>query len=238
MVAMAQDGGLALLASWALVAPLPPSWAAAPEPSTGGQVATAPLAVKFIRERGGKPPMRFVDVTLELRNTRDRPLWLVTRYYGDEPLPADGRFQKGWAPQPFGGRGYDGAGAGGRGVAVEVHFLGEPSFRAFHLPAGATVRLEDYAVEAWSDVTEVEFWEASSLLVNGRTPLERWLPYPTLSDAKAAIPAGTGWKTLDWDPVRLASRTDYPREAVTAITATVLKKWTIPITGVGKAGGK
>src|SRR4051812_43386840 len=67
IVAMAQDGGLALLVSWALVAPLPPSWAA-PEPSTGGQVATAPVAVKFIRERGGKPPMRFVDVTLELRN--------------------------------------------------------------------------------------------------------------------------------------------------------------------------
>src|SRR4051794_17666340 len=112
---MTQHGRLALLVPLALVAPLPPSWAA-PEPPGGGQVTTAPAAVKFIRKRGGKPPMRFFDGILELRNTHDRPLWLVTRYYGDEPLPADGRFKGGWSSQPFGGRGYDGAATGGRGA--------------------------------------------------------------------------------------------------------------------------
>ena len=210
---------------------------ATPEPPQGAEGAAPPVAVKFLRKRGGKPPMRFFDATLNLRNTHDQPVWLITGVYGDKPLPADGLFKSGLA-QPFGGQGYDGSAKGGRGKAVEILFLGDPSFWAFRLPANATVGFGDYTIEAWSDIPAVEFWEVSSLLVNGRTPLEKWLPYPTLSDETAVIPAGTDWKNLDWDPVKLTSRTDYPKEAVKTVTATVLKKWTVPIMGMDKGGGK
>jgi hypothetical protein len=175
-------------------------------------------------------------VRLEVRNPEDHPVWLLTRYYGDEPLAEKGEFKSG-SDQPFGGQEYDGAAKGGKGKAVEVVFLGDRSFRAFYLPAGATVLFEDFGVECWSDIKEVEFWEASSLKVNGRTPLEKWLPYPTVSDAASVIPAGTDWQNLDWDADKLRSRTDYPKEAVKVVSAVVEKKWTVPITGIGKGDG-
>jgi len=205
------------------------------EPPALADDAPAPVTAKFIRKRGGKPPMRFVDVKLEMRNSRDHPVWLLTRYSGDEPLPEKGDFQSG-SDQPFGGQEYDGAAKGGEGKAVEVHFLGKPSFRAFYLPAKATIAFENFEVESWSDVTRVEFWEASSLRVNGRTPLEKWLPYPTLSDGAVVVPSGTDWKNLDWDADKLRGRADYPKEAVKTVTAVVEKKWTVPITGIDKGG--
>jgi hypothetical protein len=175
----------------------------------------------------------FFDATLELRNRHDRPIWLLTRYYGDKPLPREGPFRRG-PDQPFGGQGYDGSAKGGHGKAVEVHFLGDPPFRAFRLPAKGAVTFEGYTVEAWSDIAAMEFWEVSSLLVNGRTPLEEWLPYPTACDGKALIPGGTDWTNLDWDPARLASRTDYPKEPVRTVTAVVRKKWTVPLAELPK----
>jgi hypothetical protein len=195
-----------------------------------------PVTLTFLRQRGGKPPMRFIDVKLEATNPRDHPIWLLMSAYADDkPLPEKGTFTSA-EDQPFGGQEYDGAAKGGRGQAVEIHF--RPSFRAFLLPAKATLTFERFTLESWSDVSEVAFWEASSLRVNDRTPLEKWLPYPTLSGEKVVIPAGTDWKNLDWDAAKLGSRTDYPKETVKTATAAVEKKWIVPIAGIRKGDEK
>src|SRR5262249_25075644 len=144
------------------------------------------VSVKFLGKTGGKPPMRLYDLALEMTNPRDHPVWLLLPYYGDEVLPDKGAFQSNF-DQPFGGPEYAGAARGGGGKAVEVHFLGDPSFRAFRLPARAKVALARFTVETWSDITQTQFVEASSLRVNDRTPLEEWLPYTTLSDRTASV---------------------------------------------------
>lgn len=210
-----------------------PVSAHAPVPTLPGatlQEPEAPLRATLLDLRGGKPPMRIYDVKLELRNPRHRPMWLVMRYHGEAPLKADGVFNTDDpGPQMFVGRHYDGAKNGGEGTAIEIAFLGNDSFRAFYLPPRAAIQFDRHAIEAWEDIKDVEVWEVATLLVNGETPLQNWLPYPTGSDRKAHIPANTDWDNLDWDARTLRSRVDYPKEKIQSVTATVVKKWTLPI---------
>jgi RNA polymerase sigma factor (sigma-70 family) len=186
------------------------------------------VSVKFLGKRGGKPPAERYDLALEMTNPRDHPVWLLLPYYGDEVLPDKGVFKSNF-DQPFGGEDYDGGPNGGEGKAVEIHFLGDPSFRAFRLPAKAKVAFARFGVETWSHIARTQFAEASSLRVNDRTPLEEWLPYATLCDRTASIPAGTDWRNKDWDPAKLRSRTDYPKEVVKTVTAVIERKWFVLI---------
>lgn len=56
----------------------------------------------------------------------------------------------------------------------------------------------------------LEVWEASTILVNGKTPLEKWLPYSLASDNHAIIPKGWDRQLLDIEPKTYKKRTDYP----------------------------
>jgi hypothetical protein len=135
-----------------------------------------PVKVVFLDKHGGKPPMQFYFVTLELTNPRDQPVWLLTRYWGDKPLKESGKFgdSGGGKPQMFVGARYDGKTGGGKGEAVQVTYVG--AFHTFYLAPKTTVRFERYEIECWEDIKHFEFWEVSSLLVNGRTALHKWLP--------------------------------------------------------------
>jgi len=66
-------------------APTSPAVAAPKDAEAESPSATA----KFIRNRDGKPPMRFFDVALELRNPSAHPVWLLTGYYGDARPPEE-----------------------------------------------------------------------------------------------------------------------------------------------------
>jgi RNA polymerase sigma factor (sigma-70 family) len=197
--------------------------------------AEPPVKTTFLREQGGKPPVRGYHVKLEMTNRGPRPVWLLLGYYGDAPLEADGRFTSAAAdgrPQSFTGKYFDGDRNGGKGKVVEIDYIGKTGFRAFLLPPRAAVTFDDFGIEAWSAIRQFEVWEASALRVNGRTPLQDWLPYPTMSDQQARIPADTDWGNLDWDAKALKSRVDYPAERVNSVAATVLRKWNVPITGL------
>jgi RNA polymerase sigma factor (sigma-70 family) len=187
-----------------------------------------PAKVTSLDKRGGKPPMQFHDVTLELTNTRDRPVWLVTRYWGDRPLTGSGKFleQSDGKPRMFSGDGFNGK-RGGKGEAIRVAYVG--NFRAFLLAPKATVRFDRYTIESWNDVEQFEVWEVSALRVNGRTALEKWLPYPTRTEGDVVIPAQTPPSELDWDPKTSQSRKDYPNERIEFVQADVIKKWLVPI---------
>ncbi len=188
----------------------------------------APAKVTFLDKRGGKPPMRFYHVTLELTNPRDQPVWLLTRDSGEEPLKESGKFtdKDGGKPQMFGGAHYDGK-KGGKGEAVQVSYIG--CFRAFYLAPKTTVRFDRYEISCWEDIKHFEVWEVSSLLVNGRTALEKWLPYPTRNEGDIVIPAMTDWGNLDFDRKTSQSRKDYPNERIEFVQAEVIKKWLLPI---------
>jgi hypothetical protein len=196
---------------------------AAPEP--------APARLTFVGKTGGKPPLRTFHVNLELRNPRQQPAWFLTGYKGDQPLAASGKFTAFEdTPQMFVGKRYPGAKNGGKGAVVEVTYVGE--FRAFFLPPGAALQFKGYPIEASEDIEAFELWEAASLQVNGRTPLEKWLPYPVLGQASAVIPAGTDWDNLGWDAAKSRPRTDYPKERIESVHAKVVNKWVVPIEGL------
>jgi hypothetical protein len=193
---------------------------------------SAPAKVSLVWKRSGKPPLRYFHVKLELTNRYDRPIWLLTSCVAETPLNASGKFAAGM----FVGKRYDGWNKRGKAAAVEVEFIGH--FRALFLPPKTTLTFDDFSLESGTDVESCEFWEVSSLQVNTRTSLDKWLPYKVLSDADTRIPAETDWKNLDWDSDRLGSRVDYPKESVKSVTATVIKKWTVPIEGAKKQGSK
>ena len=201
----------------------PPPTAAAPDP------ADAPARLTLIDKQDGKPPMRSFHVGLVLRNHHDEPVWFVLPYYGDRPLPADGKFKNtGGFARPLEADAYDGDRFGGKGRAVKVTFLGD-GFHAFRLPPAGSLTFADYPIECWSDIRRVEVWEVAELRVNGHTPLEDWLPYKTLSDTRVLIPFWAKTDGLDWDAARSQPRTDYPKEPVHFVTARVLKKWDLPL---------
>jgi hypothetical protein len=187
---------------------------------------TPPVEAVLLSTRGGKPPLRFYDVRLTVENRRDRPVWVLLQYFADRPLPASGEFvDEGLHAVPFEARQY--AGAGGKAVEVTMH--GGAGFRALRLPAGGRVVFERFEVKAWREVSRLEVWEASELRVNGRAPLERWLPYGTLCGKEVSVPASAmgRWENLDWDAERCQGRQDYPKEKVGKVTATVITRWTV-----------
>lgn len=194
----------------------------------GMEIEIAPV-VRFLRQVAGKPPRREITVRLAVNNAHDRPLWIVTRYCGDAPLPLDGKFAAGFFSQPFEGDQY----GDGDSRLVKITFLGScNSFTAFLIPAKGSIRFDEFSMLSLNDVRQMEFWEVESLRVNGRIPLEKWLPYNSLSGKHAEVLPTTHQENLAWDPKRLAFRTDYPLEEVQFVEAKARKKWLVPISGL------
>ena len=202
------------------------------------------ISAQFVEKRGMKPPMRCFYVRLSVTNTHTHATWFITRYWGDHPLATNAPFR---AASPW-KRGYEihnaynGDPFGGKGKFRSTRFIGasptgeqQHSFEAFLLPAGGTLRHDYFAVEAWSDIAHLEIWEASQLLVNGKTPLEDWLPYEVVSSAETHIAQKPTWETMrdgafQWKEGK--GSTDYPVEQVTSIVPTVIFKHHIPIEGL------
>jgi hypothetical protein len=199
-----------------------PDPAPAPAPEPAPVAADAPaITATLLGHRMGKPPLRFYNVRLTLVNRHERAVWLVFPYYADGALPASPTFVADPSPRPpFSGRGHDGAG----GRVVEVVMYGDPGFRAFHLPPRGRVVFDDYSFDAWKPIEGVEAWEVAALKVDDNLPLERWLPYTTLSAPDVRVPEDSEWANLDWDRERSRSRDDYRDEPVGIVTAEVIRR--------------
>jgi hypothetical protein len=201
-------------------------WLAIPAPARAEEPSVQAVPQKCV---DGRPPLRTYLVRLALSNPEDHPVWFVLPYWGDRPLPEDGVFpnQTGTG-QPFGGKGYAGQG----GPAVEVEMYGGAGFHAYRLPAKGRVVLDGYGVEAWKDVKEVVVLECRRLEVNGKTPLEKWLPYDTLSGANVTVGprmVSADWTNLDWDAKKFRTRDDYPKEKAEQVKADCVRRWTIKV---------
>ena len=202
------------------------------------------ISVQFVSKRGGKPPMRFFYVSLSATNTHKHVTWFITRYWGDHPLATNAPF-KAISPWKTGyviHNAYSGDSFGGKGKFRTTRFIGaspkgeqQHSFEAFLLPAGGMLRHDFFNVEAWADISHLEIWEATQLLVNGKTPLEDWLPYEVVSSAETHITQKSTWEPVgkgafQWKTGKGSS--DYPTEQVLSIVPTVIYRHDIPIEGL------
>ncbi len=115
---------------------------------------------------------------------------------------------------------------------VDIQFFGADGFIAFCLPPKSTIEIENYVLESWgwgdTLFSKIECWEVHKLMVNGKTPFNKWLPYDVLCNPNAHLmlhaDGSSDWQNLNLNSKTNASRTDYPKEAVTHIQATGIKK--------------
>ena len=176
--------------------------------------------VSFVSKVPSKPPANNFYVKLTLRNPADKPRWFVLPYFGNDRLKSDTiRFYARPANDPpFSSSRYQGRG----GDAVIIGCFGSnsaaESFNAFLLPPRSEVMFEEYEIMTFGEVLEgVELSEASKILVNGKTPLEKWLPYALASGKRAFIPKGGDRDVLDFDRKTYKKRTDYPNDPAKSI---------------------
>ena len=116
------------------------------------------------------------------------------------------------------------------GLAVQVELYSGHGFKAFRLPAKGRLELVGYEIDADTEISEIVVLEARELKVNGKTPLEDWLPYKTTSGEKVKVAKQElliDWKNLNWDANKSASRDDYPKEKVEDVKAEGFRRWTV-----------
>lgn len=170
---------------------------------------------------------------ISLVNRHDKPVWFLFPLVTDEPLSKGGVFEYGHEEQPFQGERFDGRG----GSVVEVKFLGWPGFTAFRLPAHGRIQFEELSVVEPGDcgtsrLSELVVLEAGELKVNGKTCLEKWLPYGTTSgsDVVAKRPGwfdDAGSTDLNSDEEGYSHRKDNPKERVKLVEACKPVVWTV-----------
>lgn len=206
------------------------------------QPAITPVAPVTAVARGrwmGKPPLRFYKLHMALVNRHDRPIWLVFSSYFDKRLPAPEppdssvvRFAGTSSPRvPFGGQGYPQR----QREVMQVQLYASPGFHAYHLPPRGRVVLDGVVFDGWSDVDRMDVWEVDDILVNGRQPLEKWLPYPVTARDGAVIRDFEDWENLDWDYATQQGRKNYPQEVVEHVDVKVVRRWVVPIAELGPA---
>lgn len=191
-----------------------------------------PVKIKQISVGYGKPNLQFYNVEINIKNSTDSMRWYLFPDHANDTLDPAGVFK---APAPW-QNGY----IVGRKFPdspttykiVNIHFLGEyKGFVAFCILPHSSVRFVNYTIESWGDVTAIDAWEVSGLLVDGKTPLDKWLPYGVSSTKNAYINSkkgsGSDWTNLDWDFKQRNPRKDYPAGGINYIAAKGIKKYRI-----------
>ena len=189
----------------------------------------SPVRVEHLgwtREKIGKTH----EFRVTLVNRHDRPVWFLLPHSLEEPLAKDGIFRNypDATKQPFGGLRFDGKG----GSIIQVEFFGRDGFDAFHLPPKGRVELEGWWAGTRGSIKDSEIGklvvlEAQELIVDERTPLEKWLPYGTMSGQSVEATRTGDFKNLDWSEERGRPRDDYPKEKVKLVQARASREWEV-----------
>jgi hypothetical protein len=174
--------------------------------------------------RGGKVG-KLYTFRLTLDNRQVKPVWFVFPFEADDRLAADGIFpNRDWNDIPFGGKLYKGKG----GTATGITMYGGKAFHAFLVPAQGHLEFKEFGQYARTEVSGLEVLEVDSLKVNGKVPIEKWLPYKVVCDHRVTISPKayyTDWENLDNDPGRPGIRGDYPKEKVVNVEAEGIRRW-------------
>lgn len=201
--------------------------------------AAAPVSATFIDKAAGKPPMKSIRASLILNNRTEAPLWFVLPYRIDEPPKLAGpiRLYEGFEPTWIVGEGFNTGvyhkpadRSKGKAIQLKVLFLADDkSFCLFRLPPGGRVEFKSYQFEmAATYMRSFKVWTAEEVKVNATEPLEKWLPYETLSEAQTVVPTGTQSDNLNFDAKVMGTRTDFRKEPITQIELKIIGSWDVP----------
>lgn len=196
-------------------------------------VVKPPAKVTYLGKSKAEAPYRDFHLDVTLTNDRTKPVWFITRYYGDTPLSTDNMFTSvSNKILQFASFSYDGTTAGGKGSVVKITFIGKKKFVAFHVMPKSSIRIRDFVIPSIRRFKEFEIWEADKVYVNSRRELSSWLPYSTLSSKGADIRKDSKFKKLDLKENGTEQRADYPKGGVDNIWVMPLHKWNIEIEGI------
>jgi hypothetical protein len=155
--------------------------------------AKCPAKIDIVKVRPLKRGS-LIYASLSIKNESDKAKWFVFRQEADVRFPLDGRFDASKKMNAFAKRIYYGY-TEDKNVAqaLEVEFHRNNyfncGFRAFHIPPNGTLQIAKYEVTAYNGEPRLELWVVDELLVNGETPLEKWLPFATLCPDSLIVPA-------------------------------------------------
>lgn len=191
-----------------------------------------PANVWLVMSRGSKPPFTFYQFKIRLRNRQSRPSWLLLRHR--DPLVESGRFNCYDSEKLcFSGEQLAETKSKRQAKMVIIRFLGSDSFAAIRIPEGGDLTHGEYIMNIEGSISEFEVWEVDSLLVNGKTPVEEWLPYSVMSDRLVDIAYPNLKATsLNWDATINDYRRDFPNEKVEFVTAHAVRKWLVPVRSI------
>lgn len=193
--------------------------------------AQVDIEIKLNDIRGGKPPLKFYNADVTLKNTHEKPCWVIFPNYAEDTLPDNGNFEaeKSWKTAYLNGKGYTGKiKNGGPGKMTEIDYLGkyEQSFHAFLIPGKSFLFLKDYSFETDRTPDSIDIAVAESLMINDSVALEKFLPYPVMADKDLSVDImNTDWTNLNMDRNTYAERSDLPKTEVRFIHALQMKKY-------------
>jgi hypothetical protein len=170
---------------------------------------------------------------MKLSNHSDKPRWFLLPWSGNRPLPEKTIFPDDKILEtPLGMTIFD---VKGEMVAIGVSF--GSTFRAFHLPAQTVLEIPEYNISSNTQKTEFSEMvvvEANELLVNGKVPLEKWIPFEVGVFKEEMLPSGVGKKAKLESEKATASRKEHPGKKVEYIEAQGVRRWTVKFQPKGK----
>lgn len=170
-----------------------------PQAAIGDKPAStrpAPVAITYKDVRGGKPPMRFYHVGMDVTNDHDYAVWFVMPYSGDKPLPVTNRIVAGvgdymvFGPYDFTKNAAPAPSTAPATKILSFECIGR--FLAWRMPPHGKLNLDQHVIETWAPIEQYTVWEVSDILINDKTPLEDWIAtrllapeghYATLTEA-------------------------------------------------------
>ena len=191
------------------------------EPVRGKGNPDCPATVWLLTTMPSKPPLIFYQFKIRLVNRQPGPSWFVLRH--SDPLATTGRFScDPGMKQCLTAEELSDPNSKQSGKMIIIKGFGSETFAAIRIPEGGDITSSNYILNTAEPVSEFEVWEVHSLLINGKTPLDEWVPYPVMSDRLVSI--GDRPKIT-----MIGHRQDFPNEKVEFVSAHPIRKWLVPI---------
>jgi hypothetical protein len=170
---------------------------------------------------------------MKVSNQTDKPKWLLLPWWGDKRLAEKVMFRnEGFVfDEPCNMIAFD-----TKEGLVAIGVSCGASFRALRLPARAVVEIPEYHIPSHmtTDFTQIVVVEADELLVNGKSRLEKWLPFEVGVFKEEMLPSGVGKKAKLEAEKAAASRKERPPEKVEYVEATGVHRWTLKFQNIGE----
>lgn len=200
-----------------------------PDGMTKDDKEQPPVLIRKVTKTPGKPPLQIYSFDIEFRSRRDNYTWLLVRSDADKPLSESGEFRSDpMFDTAISGFEYPGQ---SNGQVVVVQFFGKAGFRAIRPPEKGSINFGVFTQLSRLDVSQFEVWEVRSLLVNGETPLEEWLPYDSgsVSTARPLNDQNNNGRSLRFGTNSdTNTQTTHDPKEIKFVVAQGVRKWNVP----------